>query len=495
MFYEAPPRFQAQQPTSPYHAEIMYADSEVQRVIRVLEGLGLRDNTLVVITADHGEGLNQHTEESHSFFVYESTIRVPLIFWGPPLLPRGAVVDSVVRTADIAPTILHLLEVPPFDDDIQGVSLRSLIEGKNRDLELLAYSESSEPRLTFGAPIVRAVRSGRWKYIHQKEPELYDLERDPDEARNLASERPQLAARLREDLEALLSHSPGAPADAAREMDNETRAQLMALGYASGGGPMEEGNELEALSRVGPDLHSLSRDIRLLSKAGGSAQRGDWNDALQGYRNLYERYPDSIPILAGLISVHLSQGGHEESIPLLRHVLKLRPDITWAQQNLANSYWVLGDLEAAELLLNTIRRATPCSEFSLRRLAQIARQRRDYRHELSLYERALASCEPSPRTRSDYALALATRPDSNLRDGERAVEIARAVLAAAAPTDPVYLDTLALALAEVSAFEEAVATEREAIRLLERAEASTKALEPYRRHLALLEKGIPVRIE
>ena len=107
--YSAPAAFNAKIPSSPYHAELASADSQIGPVIDELERLGLRERTLVVLTSDHGEGLGDHGEWTHSYFVYQSTMHVPLIFWGPSSLLPGTRIHSPVRTVDIAPTILELL--------------------------------------------------------------------------------------------------------------------------------------------------------------------------------------------------------------------------------------------------------------------------------------------------------------------------------------------------------------------------------------------------
>ena len=194
--YRPPASFLSRLPSSAYHAEIMYADHEIGRFLQMLARLGLADQTLVVATADHGEGLDEHYEQSHSFFVYEATMRVPLIVKGPSGIPAGRRVDAVVRTADIAPTILDLLGLPPLDG-VQGVSLRPLLVGASRDLGLTAYGESIEHFATFDASVLRYAREGKWKLIYKLKPELYDLEADPHELRDLAGEEEHAATLVR----------------------------------------------------------------------------------------------------------------------------------------------------------------------------------------------------------------------------------------------------------------------------------------------------------
>jgi len=155
----------ARVPGSPYHAEGARVDHAVGEIADEIERLGIRDHTLVVVTSDHGEGMGEHGEESHSFFVYDSTMRIPLIFGGAGAVPRGARADTLVRLVDVAPTVLDLVGAPA-PPGIQGTSLRPLLQDPGRDLSLVGYGESIEPTTTFGASTLRFVRHGRWKYSH-----------------------------------------------------------------------------------------------------------------------------------------------------------------------------------------------------------------------------------------------------------------------------------------------------------------------------------------
>ena len=192
---DPPEPFKSQVPASDYHAEVRRADHHVGLVLDELERLGLRERTIVMLTADHGEGLGEHDEGTHSFFVYDTTMRVPLVFWGAAAIPRGRRVASLVRLVDVAPTTVDLLGLPPLEN-AQGVSLRPLLEDPGADLGLTGYGESIEPTITFGSSLLRFVRVGNWKYIHKLEPELYDVGADPGETRNLAAQHPDVAARL-----------------------------------------------------------------------------------------------------------------------------------------------------------------------------------------------------------------------------------------------------------------------------------------------------------
>jgi len=110
--YEAPAPFGPRHARSPYDGEVAYADAQVGRVLAWLDEKGLRRRTLVVVTSDHGEGLGEHGEDEHMFFVYDSTLRVPLVFSWPGRLPAGARVRGQFRSVDLLATVLELAGAP-----------------------------------------------------------------------------------------------------------------------------------------------------------------------------------------------------------------------------------------------------------------------------------------------------------------------------------------------------------------------------------------------
>ena len=177
-----------------YDEEIATADREIGRLIDALGAA--RADTLIVAAGDHGEAFGEHGEYAHSIFVYDTTLRVPLVMTGRGIA-AGAKVDTPVTLADVAPTVARALGWTMADVD--GVDLGPAIAGRPLDRREL-YAESFAPFLEFGWSPLRAVRSGGRKYIAAPKPELYDLERDAREETNLVgSDRANataLAARV-----------------------------------------------------------------------------------------------------------------------------------------------------------------------------------------------------------------------------------------------------------------------------------------------------------
>lgn len=207
-----------------YGDEVAEAD---RQIARLLEALGeSRASTLVAIASDHGEAFGEHGEIAHSVFVYDTTLRVPLILAGPGI-PTGSV-DTPVGLIDLAPTAMQLLGGGTFDAD--GIDLRPILSGSVAPDRTL-YAESFAPLLDFGWSPLRTVRSGGWKLIAAPKPELYHVADDPDESRNAAAAERERAISM----QTLVDRYSSAELSAGKTPDRETAARLQALGYASGG--------------------------------------------------------------------------------------------------------------------------------------------------------------------------------------------------------------------------------------------------------------------
>ncbi len=226
--YQPPEPFASRYAHDPYVGEIAYADFHLGRLLDALDRRDVLDRTLVIVAGDHGESLGEHGERDHGIFVYESVLRIPLIVRTPLVEPRR--VRSVVRLIDVMPTVLDLLGLPPTPSD--GVSLKKLMNGEQADLE--AYAESLYPS-RFGWSPLRSLRDGRFKFIDAPRPELYDLEHDPLEQRNLYDLRPAIAAALGRRLLSFADAQSSSAPRSAETVPRDVRERLGALGYVSPG--------------------------------------------------------------------------------------------------------------------------------------------------------------------------------------------------------------------------------------------------------------------
>jgi choline-sulfatase len=234
--YEPPEPYASRYRDRPYDGEVAYADTLVGQLDDALERLGLASQTLLAVASDHGEGLGEHEETLHGFFVYQATLAVPIILRGPGIVGGGKIATNV-GLVDLLPTALDLLGVPrPHGFQPSGNSLAAALRGgTGPTTDSPQYAESLVPLLHFGWSDLRVLRRGPWKYVLAPRPELYDLASDPHEQRNLAEAQPARAAALRGTLAKLLDQERRVGTTATpRTLPAGLVERLGALGYVSG---------------------------------------------------------------------------------------------------------------------------------------------------------------------------------------------------------------------------------------------------------------------
>ncbi|MEO5894169.1 MAG: sulfatase-like hydrolase/transferase [Vicinamibacterales bacterium] len=247
-----------------YADEIAEADLQAGRLVSALGDAA--GSTLVTVASDHGEAFGEHGEVSHSLFVYDTTLRVPLVMAGPGI-KAGLRIDQPVGLIDVAPTVMRLLGLTPFDGD--GIDLTAALAGGMAPDRVL-YAESFAPLLDFGWSPLRAVREAGWKLIDAPRPELFAVGNDAAEANDRASAEAVRTAALK----AQIARYSGAGITTLAKADPEAAARLQALGYVGGGAPGANG--------VRPDPKDR-RELaaRLAQIASGELRAGDLERALR----------------------------------------------------------------------------------------------------------------------------------------------------------------------------------------------------------------------
>ena len=217
-----------------YDAAIKQLDGQLEKLFEYVRAEGLLEDTLVVITSDHGEEFFDHGEVNHAMTQYQELVRVPLILLGPGV-PAGARVATPVSLVDLMPTSFAYLGLP-LPPDLDGVDIRGTwLASMEEPVERLLYFEADcAPPDAKGVLVPgskRAIRDERYKLHYDQRTEetaLYDLRADPTELRDVQAEHGDLVARLLGDLAAFLATAPD-PLDAPLTEDQLRR--LEELGY------------------------------------------------------------------------------------------------------------------------------------------------------------------------------------------------------------------------------------------------------------------------
>jgi arylsulfatase A-like enzyme len=211
-----------------YDGEIRYVDQHVGRLLRQLDDWGLRDNTLVAFTADHGDEFWEHGGYQHGHSLYNEQVHVPLVLRGPGLTPRK--IGSVVRHVDLAPTLTEAAG-SSFHADAHGLSLLALLNGPE-----------ARPRVAFSEALFlttekKAIRNENHKLIHDpfsQADELFDLEADPGETQNVITQDTATAGALQQQLVEWQSANEAKFAQLPRSPEN-TSDQSLIEALRSGG--------------------------------------------------------------------------------------------------------------------------------------------------------------------------------------------------------------------------------------------------------------------
>ena len=322
-----------------YDRSLRGLDLEVGRLLRALAERG--HVPIVAVASDHGEALGGHGESSHGLLLYEETTRALFAVAAPAAPP--SLHASVVRHADLAPTLLDVLGL----DGLEAIDGRSLVRGGAPDGG--AYGEAWSPAFKYGWSPLLAFRDESWTYIEGPDPELYDRRTDPAESRNVREEHPDVVARLSREI-ARIAKEPETPSDAL--LDEEARSKLLALGYLGGGGvpAFRSGKDPKALITSATALfrgihlvlseHRAQEALPYLQRAYRADpdnpmavhylayclhRLGDATSAMSYYRRAIELNPRGAEAWAHLAVLEFDRGRREEAFALLDEGFAVNP--------------------------------------------------------------------------------------------------------------------------------------------------------------------------
>lgn len=304
--YNPPEPFSEKYKNDLYSGEIAYTDYELGKFFQFLKKNGLWKNTVIVITADHGEALGEHGERTHGYFAYNATLHVPLIIRYPGI--KHIITDKKVSHIDIFPTICDVLNIPE-PDFIQGKSLIPEIKGKGSGDKII-YFEALSAYYNRGWAPLRGFIKGSIKYISLPIREVYNIDKDFNETHNLASgyDTVELEKQLKK---IIANYSKGFTTRQRGKLSVEEMKKLQSLGYVVGTAKKKK-------------FYSRTDDLKVLLP-------------------YHLKLMDAIRLY--------SEGKVEEAIPLLEEIVRQRPEFVQAYTTLATMYRVTGQLDKAEELL------------------------------------------------------------------------------------------------------------------------------------------------
>jgi len=366
--YEPPGRYAAQYAGRPYDGCVAWSDELVGQLIGALRESGTLDNTLVLVTSDHGESLGEHGEDWHGYFVYEATLRVPLIVRGPGV-KAGTRLEGVARSVDLFPTIAEMAGLSASAPVTSGRSLAPALRGAGTKSDEPSFAESLVPLVHFGWSDLRSMRDGQWKYIQAPRPELYDLDRDPGETRNLvgtesaraSAMRSALEARLRSEQTAARTSSGGAGVPPA------LLEKLGALGYLSRSGP-------SAGRSTGADPKDTLEEYKalttLMAKGLTALNEGRPAEAVEQFRGLTRRGVDTFDLHCYLGRAYTALKRDREAAAEYEQAVRQLPAYDAAWRGLGESRAVLHDWSGASKAFERLVSLAPGDALAKMQLAE-----------------------------------------------------------------------------------------------------------------------------
>ncbi len=472
--YLPPPAYQKRYAGNLYAGEVAYVDDCLGRLFDWLKETKLADKTLIVFTSDHGESLGEHGEESHGYFAYNSTLRVPLIFQAPRLFQDGRVIEDAVSHIDIFPTVCDLLGLSR-PSHLEGQSLLPLMKLQPYTPQPIYFESLSAFYNRNWAPLRGVIMNGH-KYIDLPLAELYDLKADFKEEKNLYSSAQ--AAPFKMALRRLLDRAAGREKAASRKPSREEEQALRSLGYLGGSGGRPKVFRAEDDLKTLLPLHLKLMEAATLHNKGQSGEavkrleelilvKKDLTTAYEYLANVYyqtgnlakavetlEKGVASCPPhsqMLGKLGIYLSEmGDQKKAIQVLEEAVALDPDDAEMWNYLGVAHWKLNDLDKAEQFYQKSLALDPDYAGALNNLGSLYLTRQDPDKALDFFDRSL---QFDPNLASAYngkGTALATRGRL-----EEAVELWKKAVALE-PGQAMALYNLGLALVKLNRPQEAL---------------------------------------
>ncbi len=393
-----------------YTAELAYEDRVLGDFLAALNRRNLLDKALIIFISDHGEGLGDHSESTHGYFLYQSTLRVPLIIHWPSGFGRAMRerIDEPASLLDVAPTILDAIGIPR-PAAMRGHSLIS--PGQDREI----YSESLYARNHFGCATLRSLRVGRYKYIESPKPELYDLVSDPKETRNLYDQQRSKATALAQRMAGLRATAPAARSSKSSSPEPDTIAALRSLGYLSGSTKSTHiASHIDPKDRIA-DFEEYLRALDL-SSAGKLSE----SDAV--LQSLRDKLPDIADIRVSLGLNEQRANDYAGAAREFKAAIQQAPSDAEAHFELGFCQFRLGQLDDATQQFKAALALEPWYTRPDEALAEIYTEKKDY-PQARAYLNQLLSIDPNSYA-AHYNLGIFAALQQNWAEAQHHMQLA-----------------------------------------------------------------------
>lgn len=335
--YDPPEPFRTQYHGHLYDGEIAYADHELGRLIGWLKQARLYDSSMILMASDHGESLGEHGEHEHGFFIYNATVHVPLIV--KPPAGSGIHPGRVARPVETAAIAATLLGAAKIRDGMGGqLQSRGLLDAAGLQAgdspDSAAYTETFYPFSSFGWSPLHALETSRYHFIEAPQTELYDLNVDPEEKNNLASQQSATVAVLKDKLQKLLLEHPFAPSAGNNSgLSPDAADKLRSLGYVAYRSPVSA----SALAAGLPDPKDKLWEFNSILESEDALRAGDAEKGKSLLLQVREKDPDMYVVPFVLGEAALEEKKWEEAAAELRKCLDLNPHFDQAMLGLSRA--------------------------------------------------------------------------------------------------------------------------------------------------------------
>jgi choline-sulfatase len=359
--YDPPEPYKSRYASELYDGEIAYVDSVVGKLLRELKARGLYEGAMMAIMADHGESLGAHGEDTHGVFLYDETIRVPLVIKLPRPGVAGKRIENPVELADVLPTLLQGagIAVPA---EVQGQSLVNLMTAGTAEDKTggaawrdSAYAQADYAHVAYGWSVLQSWRTTKYLYVQAPRRELYDQTADPKAEHNLAPASPAVADTLAGKMSAFRQSTTSTRPAATAVLTPAKEKQLAALGYVIGAGntPRADPSQQEA------DPKDRIETVNVMRKLNVVLEEERYAEAVPVLQDLIAKYPDITMLYFKLGGCFLGMKQYDKAVPIFRKAVELEPDFTRARINLGRALLGAHDYDAAADLFEAMVAKTP----------------------------------------------------------------------------------------------------------------------------------------